>query len=141
MMVCQWKRCLLKRSTTRHRVSVQEVVTFGRDENGVLAMGKVMLGSNRQRAILYRNLAITNKWAPDSARIFRQISFRDAFPKEYMENVRRLVAKDKDIKKKGNISSFGIISQGDACIPVLQIRKKSGEKWRVYLEEKQIETN
>lgn len=118
---------------TKHRVSIQEVVTFRRDENGIPTVAKVMLGSNRQRSILYRMLGAARQHAPESARIFRYVAFRDHFPMEYMEEVKKLVAEGMEIKKSGAAGSFRIVSQGDACIPVLQTRKAPGERWRVHV--------
>jgi hypothetical protein len=118
---------------TKHRVSFQVVVTFRRDENGIPAVGKVIPWSNRQRSILYRMLGVARQHAPESARIFRYVAFRDNFPMEYMEDVKKLVSDGMEIKRSGAAGSFRIVSQGDACIPVLQIRKAPGKRWRVHV--------
>jgi hypothetical protein len=52
---------------------------------------------------------------------------------EYMEDVKKLVSEGMEIKRSGAAGSFRIVSQGDACIPVLQIRKAPGKRWRVHV--------
>jgi hypothetical protein len=41
-----------------------------------------------------------------------------------MDDVKRSVAKGTDLKRKEHTGSFRVISQGEACILILQTRKK-----------------
>jgi hypothetical protein len=118
---------------TRHRITVQDVVTFGRDDKGVPTMARVLLGSRRQRAILYRLLGEMGRGAKMAAAdTMRPLSFRDMFPRELIEDSKANVQKGLGLKRSGNVHSFRVIAQGVGCVPVLQVRYKPGERWIVW---------
>jgi hypothetical protein len=118
---------------TRHRINVQDVVTFGRDDKGVPTMARVLLGSSRQRAILYRLLGEMGSGTKmEAMETMRPLSFRDMFPKELMEDSKARVQQGLALKRAGAVHSFRVVAQGTGCVPVLQVRNRQKERWVVW---------
>jgi hypothetical protein len=57
------------------------------------------------------------------------VSLRDRFPKQQMENVKKLVAQGAELKKAGRIVAYKVRSIGPAAIPTLEERKDNRRKF------------
>jgi hypothetical protein len=57
------------------------------------------------------------------------VSLRDRFPKQQMENVKKLVAQGVELKKAGRIVAYKVRSIGLAAIPTLEERKDNRRKF------------
>jgi hypothetical protein len=121
---------------SRHRITVQDVVALGRDDKGVPTMARVVLGSSRQRAILYRLLGEMGRGARmEAADTMRTLGFRDMFPKEKMEKAKKQTQKGLALKRVGTVHTFRVVAQGTGCEPILQVRTKPRERWATWTED------
>jgi len=59
------------------------------------------------------------------------VSLRDCFPRDQMLEAKKLADMGMTLKRQGKISAARVISQGPACIPVLQTRTTGGP-WAVH---------
>jgi hypothetical protein len=118
---------------TMGRVQVMKVDVMQRSENGKPMTVKVKLGSQKQRGMLYKLLGVSKKYAPESHEVFAGIAFRDCFPFEMLQEVRRLSGEGMEAKRNGECVAFRVTSQGGGAIPILQIRKAHGDRWAVYV--------
>ncbi len=118
---------------TRNRVAVQEVIAFRPREEGRPMAAKIVLGSPRQKGVLYRMIAqhMINKTARGGN--MRRVAFRDCFPREHMLSAKALVQRGMMLKKNGKITAFRVSSQGPQGVPVLQTRQERGGRWAVHL--------
>jgi hypothetical protein len=120
---------------TRHRITVQDVAVLARDEKGVPTMARVVLGSSRQRAILYRLLGEMGRGARmEAADMIRALSFRDMFLKEHMEKAKEQTQKGLALKRVGTVHTFRVAAQGTGCVPILQVKSKPKDRWVSWTE-------
>jgi hypothetical protein len=118
---------------TMGRVQVMKVDVMQRAENGKPMTVKVKLGSQKQRGMLYKLLGVAKNFVPESHEVFAGIAFRDCFPFEMLQEVRRLSGEGMEAKRNGECVAFRVTSQGGGAIPILQIRRAHGDRWAVYV--------
>jgi len=116
---------------SNYRVTVLEVIAY-KPQDGRPMAARITLGSSRQKRTLYRAVADNMKKRTRIGHRVRPVSFRDCFTADKTLEAKKLAAKGMAIKRQGGISAFRVISQGPACIPVLQTRTSQGQ-WSVYL--------
>jgi len=116
---------------SNYRVTVLEVTAY-KPQDGRPMAARITLGSSRQKRTLYRAVADNMKKRTRIGHCVRPVSFRDCFTADKTLEAKKLAAMGLAIKRKGVISAFRVISQGPACIPVLQTRTSKGQ-WSVYL--------
>jgi hypothetical protein len=95
----------------------------------------VTFASTGQKGSWFRVLAAMNKVGGQAAERARAISCRDSFPKEFLGEVRNLVATGMSLKREGKVAGFRVRAQGPACIPVLETRERSHRGpggWRTF---------
>ena len=89
----------------------------------------VVLGSNRQKSVVYRTIAGHVKHKTTIGQAIQQVTLRDVFPKHLIPESQRLV-------QVGEIHSFKVSAVGLGVIPVLFVRYKDGYgnlgQWKVY---------
>ena len=79
-------------------------------------------GSIAQKATFYKVVAKNVKAGNFEGEKKKAISCRDALPKKYINEAKRLVQKGHVLKRNGQANSFRVVAQGPGCIPVLQVR-------------------
>ena len=52
------------------------------------------------------------------------VAIRDMFPKEMVNDVKGLLKKGLELKKRGKIASYKVVARGPGLIPVLEVRKR-----------------
>jgi len=124
---------------TKHRVTVTEVVTFKQQEGRPMT-ARITLGSSRQKRTLFRAIADNTRKKTKYGSGVQAISLRDCFTRNNVPEAKKLAAKGMAIKRQGKISAFRVISQGPACIPVLQTRTEKGH-WVVHQIHNDLEDN
>ena len=82
----------------------------------------VTFGSIAQKATFYKVVAKNFKAGNFEGEKMKAISCRDALPKKYINEAKRLVQKGHVLTRNGQANSFRFIAQGLGCIPVLQVR-------------------
>jgi hypothetical protein len=117
---------------TRGRVQAMQITVMQRSENGKPMTVRVKLGSQRQRGMLYKLLGASKKYAPESHEVFAGVAFRDCFPFKMLPEVRKLSEEGMEAKRNKECVAFRVSSQGDGCVPVLQVRRAFGDRWIVY---------
>jgi hypothetical protein len=117
---------------TRGRVQATQITVMQRSENEKPMTVRVRLGSQQQRGMLYKMLGVSKKYVPESHEVFAGIAFRDCFPIEMLPEVRKLSEEGMEAKRNKECVAFRVSSQGDGCVPVLQVRRAFGDRWIVY---------
>jgi hypothetical protein len=117
---------------TRGRVQATQITVMQRSENGKPMTVRVRLGSQQQRGMLYKMLGVSKKYVPESHEVFAGIAFRDCFPIEMLPEVRKLSEEGMEAKRNKECVAFRVSSQGDGCVPVLQVRRAFGDRWIEY---------
>jgi len=82
----------------------------------------VTFGSVAQKATFFRVLARTIQERKTGWEQLKGISCRDAFPKEYIMESKRLAQKGFALRQNGKAAAFRVVARGAACIPVLEVR-------------------
>jgi len=114
----------------KHRVTVTEVVTFKQQEGRPMT-ARITLGLSRQKRTLFRAIVDNTRKKMNYGSGVQAISIHDCFTRANVPEAKKLAAKGMAIKRLGKISAFRVISQGPACIPVLQTRTARGQ-WTVH---------
>ncbi len=89
-------------------------------------------GSIAQKATFYKVVAKNVKAGNFEGEKMKAISCRDALPKKYINEAKRLVQKGHVLKRNSQANSFGVVAQGPGCIPVLQVRDGQ-QRWVDFL--------
>jgi hypothetical protein len=123
---------------TRGRVQASQITVLQRTENGKPMTVRVKLGSPQQRGMLYKMLGVSKKYAPESHEVFAGIAVRDCFPSEVLPEVKKLSEEGMKAKRNNECVAFRVSSQGDGCVPVLQVRRAYGDRWMVYARRERV---
>ena len=109
-------------------ISFMEVYTVGK---GTQEMGPtsvcVVLGSARQKSAVFRFLAAHMRAQTSFGKAAGAVAMRDMFPKEMVNDVRGLLKKGLELKKREKIASYKVVARGPGLIPV----QRSGKKVKV----------
>ncbi len=118
---------------TQGMVHVNDAFTLGKwnPENPPTSV-LVTFGSLAQKATFYKTVAKTVQGGHFEGEKMKSISCRDAFPKKYINEAKRLVQKGHVLKRNGQIKSFRVVAQGPGCIPILQHKNGQGY-WVAFL--------
>ena len=96
----------------------------------------VVLGSSRQKSVVYRTIAAHVRNRTPIGQVIQQVSLREVFPKNLIPEAQRLVQQGLGMKREGQIHSFKVSAVGAGVIPVLFIRVRDDfgnlGPWRVY---------
>jgi hypothetical protein len=109
-----------------------------RSDNGIPMTVRVKLGSQKQRGMLYKMLGASKKYAPESHEVFAGTAVRDCFPIEMLHEVRKLSEEGMEAKRNRECVAFRVSSQGNGCVPVLQVRRAYGGRWMVYARRERV---
>jgi hypothetical protein len=101
-------------------------------------------GSAQQKSTFFRIMANRIKFGNEAAQSIRVLACRDAFPKEYIPEAKRLTQKGMSLRMNGEIANFRVVARGLGCIPVLEVRDRvsSGQpaaRWVVFQETREEE--
>jgi len=106
-----------------HTVLVLDAFTIGQwVENRPPTSVFVTFESVAQKATFFKVLARTIQERKIGWEQLRGISCRDAFPKEYVMESKRLAQKGFALRQNGKAAAFRVVARGPACIPVLEVR-------------------
>jgi len=107
-------------------VTCNDAYTMGRWQQGKPPTTVVLvLESPRMKGTLFRILAARIRSGDDNNGRLKQVSIRDMFPRERLNDARREVRRGMVLKRKGRIVTFKVVSRGLGCIPVLEVKTKS----------------
>jgi hypothetical protein len=119
-----------------HTVLVLDAFTIGQwVENRPPTSVFVTFGSVAQKATFFRVLARTIQERKTGWEQLRGISCRDAFPKEYVMESKRLAQKGFALRQNGKAAAFRVVARGPACIPVLEVRNGGNGgrgRWEIF---------
>jgi hypothetical protein len=82
--------------------------------------------------MLYKLLGASKKYSPEFHEVFAGVAFRDCFLFKILPEVRKLSEEGMEAKRNKECVAFRVSSQGDGCVPVLQVRRAFGDRWMVY---------
>jgi len=121
----------------RGMVTVTEAFPMGRTVEGKQVTSIcVVLGSNRQKGVIYKTVAGHMRHKTSIGKALQDISLRDVFPKDLIPEAQRLVQRGMALKKNQQIASFKVCAQGAGVIPVLFVRDRDSSgrlgPWRVF---------
>ena len=112
---------------TSHMVSVQETIPMGpRREGKEPNMVRIILGSNRQKATLFRCLAAHTRNRTRIGEEVSKVSIRDYFPREKVNDAKILVKRGAVLKRNGRIAGYRVVARGEGCFPILEVRYDVG---------------
>jgi len=118
---------------SKNRVTVLDVTTYKPQGRRPMS-DRITLGSSRQKTALFRAIVDNIEKRMRNGHRVQPVSFRDCFNAHNTIKAKNLVEKGMAIKRQGNISTFRVICQGLACVPVLETRTNKGQ-WEVYLQQ------
>ena len=125
---------------THGMVMVTEAFALGqRSEDKTPTSICLRLGSARQKGTLFRTLASMIGKRNPYAEVIRRLVVRDVFPKDQLQDVRRLATSAMKMKREGKIAFFKVMPTGPQMIPVLHVKTKSESgrisEWRIYSQD------
>ena len=120
-----------------HTVLVLDAFTIGQwVENKPPSSVFVTFGSVAQKATFFKVLARTIQERKTGWEQLRGISCRDAFPREHIDESKRLAQKGFALRQNGKAAAFRVVARGPACIPVLEVRTEGGNgsrgRWEIF---------
>ena len=120
-----------------HTVLVMDAFTIGQWVNNKPPSSVfVTFGSVAQKATFFRVLARCIQEKKPGYEQLRGISCRDAFPKEFVLESKRLAQKGFVLRQNGQVAAFRVVARGPACIPVLEVRARlqgnARGRWEIF---------
>ena len=121
-----------------HTVLVLDAFTIGQwVDNKPPCSVFVTFGSVAQKATFFKVLARTIQERKTGWEQLKGISCRDAFPKEYIMESKRLAQKGFSLRQNGKAAAFRVVARGPACIPVLEVRAAGAAngvrgRWEIF---------
>jgi len=120
-----------------HTVLVMDAFTIGQWVNNKPPSSVfVTFGSVGQKATFFRVLARSIQEQKPGYEQLRGISCRDAFPKEFVLESKRLAQKGFVLRQNGQVAAFRVVARGPACIPVLEVRARlqgnARGRWEIF---------
>ena len=125
---------------TNGMVTVTDSFSLGqRSEDKTPTSVCLRLGSPRQKGTLFKTLATMIGKRNPYAEVVRRLVVRDVFPKDKLQDVKRLATSAMDMKRDGKIAFFKVMPTGPQMIPVLHVKTKDERgrcsTWKIYVQE------
>ena len=125
---------------THGMVMVTDAFALGqRSEDKTPTSICLRLGSPRQKGTLFKTLAAMIGKRNPYAEVIRRLVVRDVFPKDKLQDVRRIADTAMQKKREGAIAFFKVMPTGPQMIPVLHVKTKSDQgkisDWQIYQED------
>ena len=97
-------------------------------------------GSAQQKTTFFKIMANRIRFGNEAQQNIRVLACRDAFPKDYIMDAKKLAQKGMSLKREGLIASFRVVARGLGCIPVLETRARTAggqpaARWMVYQDQ------
>jgi hypothetical protein len=120
-------------------INVVDCFTVGAWQEGRMPSSVYLsFGSAQQKSTFFRIMANRIRFGNEAAQSIRVLACRDAFPKEYIPEAKRLAQRGMSLRMNGEVASFRVVARGLGCIPVLETRDRAtgGQtaRWAVYKE-------